>query len=165
MENCNNCKNKCENGLDKIIEKHADKSDNLIICLQQVQDFLGYISKESVTKVSKALKVAESEVYGVVTFYSQFRTEPNAKYVIDVCMGTACYVLGANDIMQEFCNQLKVRQGEVSSDGKWLVTSIRCLGCCGLAPVVSIGGKIYGNVQKSDISRIIKETDIETVEA
>lgn len=157
MEKCKNCNCNSKKTLEEVIVPFKENSSLLIPCLQAVQEYLGYISKEAIIKISQILDVPQSKIYGVITFYSQFRLTPSAKNVVDICMGTACYVLGANDVLEEFLKQLNLKSDEVSQDGKWLVTSVRCLGCCGLAPVVSVNGKVYGNVKTSDVSNIIKD--------
>lgn len=140
-----------------IVAQFKDNPGPLIPVLQKVQDEFGYISEQSMKEVSRELGIPESEVFGVFSFYSQFRDKPPAKFTIDICMGTACYVLGSGDVMNEFCSLLNIKQGETSSDGMWKIMGSRCLGCCGLAPVVSINGKIHGHVKRKDVAAIIEQ--------
>jgi len=140
-----------------IVKQHEGNPGALVPVLQQVQDEYGYVSRENMTKVAKELKIPESEVYGVFSFYSQFRDKPPAKYTIDVCMGTACYVLGAGDVLDEFCTRLGVKQNEISPDGMWKIMGSRCVGCCGLAPVVAVNGKMHGHIKRKDVEGIIEQ--------
>jgi NADH:ubiquinone oxidoreductase subunit E len=105
--------------------------------------------------IAKAINMPESEIFGIITFYSQFTLTPKAKYNIDVCLGTACFVLGANEIMEKILAKLGVKVGEMTKDGKWIVTSCRCLGCCGLAPAITINGEVYGKLKVEDVDGII----------
>ena len=139
----------------KLLEKNTNNRDNIMEVLQKTQGIFGYIPKESVAMISKSLKISESEIFGIITFYSQFTLTPKAKYNIDVCLGTACFVLGANDIMEKILAKLGVKVGEMTKDGKWIVTSCRCLGCCGLAPAITINGEVYGKLKVDDVDKII----------
>ena len=138
-----------------VLEEYQGKSDSIMIVLQKTQGIFGYIPEERVKLIADKLKMAESEIFGIITFYSQFTLTPKAKYNIDVCLGTACFVLGANDVMEKILNKLGVRVGEMTKDGKWIVTSCRCLGCCGLAPAITINGEVYGKMKVEDVDRII----------
>ncbi len=138
-----------------LLEKNKNNSGNVMEVLQKTQGIFGYIPEETVALISQALKVAESEIFGIITFYSQFSLTPKAKYNIDVCLGTACFVLGANDIMEKILSKLNVKVGQMTPDGKWIVTSCRCLGCCGLAPAITINGEVYGKLKVEDIDKII----------
>ena len=137
-------KNKCEH-----------KELTIVEALQLQMNKFGYISKESITQIAKDLGKSESEVYGVATFYSQFSFVPKAKYNICVCTGTTCFVLGADKILEEVTNLTGAGINSTSNDGKWNVSTARCLGCCGLAPVMTINGKVYGNLKVSDIKGIL----------
>jgi NADH-quinone oxidoreductase subunit E/NADP-reducing hydrogenase subunit HndA len=107
--------------------------------------------------IAKELKASVAKVYGVVTFYSFFTMIPQGEYPISVCMGTACYVRGAEHVLNEFKRQLKVEVGESTSDGKFSINCLRCVGACGLAPVVTIGEKVYGRVAPGEVKKIIAE--------
>ena len=138
-----------------LLDKNLKNSGNIMEVLQKTQGIFGYIPEESVKMISEALKMPESEIFGIITFYSQFSLTPKAKYNIDVCLGTACFVLGAQDVMDKILAKLGVRVGEITKDGKWIVTSCRCLGCCGLAPAITINGEVYGKLKVEDVDKII----------
>jgi NADH:ubiquinone oxidoreductase subunit E len=138
-----------------LLSAHQNKNDEIMVVLQKTQDIFGYIPKESVKMISDSLKIAESEIYGIITFYSQFSLTPKAKYNIDVCLGTACFVLGANDVLEKILAKLNVKVGQMTPDGKWIVTSCRCLGCCGLAPAITINGEVYGKLKPEDVDKIL----------
>ncbi|MBQ8762219.1 MAG: NAD(P)H-dependent oxidoreductase subunit E [Clostridia bacterium] len=142
-----NCKN-CRHGKPTIVE-----------ALQRQMDMEGFISNESIAKIANELNTSESEVYGVATFYSQFSFTPKAKYNICLCTGTTCFVLGADKILDELKNITGINENETSKDGKWNISTARCLGCCGLAPVMTINGKVYGNLKVSDIKQILEECE------
>lgn len=138
-----------------LLEKNLKNSGNIMEVLQKTQGIFGYIPEDSVKMISETLKMPESEIFGIITFYSQFSLTPKAKYNIDVCLGTACFVLGAQDVMDKILAKLGVKVGEITKDGKWIVTSCRCLGCCGLAPAITINGEVYGKLKVEDVDKII----------
>lgn len=140
---------------ENVLEKYKGRKDNIMVVLQMTQKIFGYIPEKSVPKIAETLKMAESEIYGIISFYSFFTLTPKAKYNIDVCLGTACFVLGANDVLERILGKLKVRVGQMTPDGKWIVTSCRCLGCCGLAPAITINGEVYGKLKPEDVDRIL----------
>lgn len=140
---------------ENVLEKYKGRKDNIMVALQMTQKIFGYIPEKSVPKIAETLKMAESEIYGIISFYSFFTLTPKAKYNIDVCLGTACFVLGANDVLERILGKLKVRVGQMTPDGKWIVTSCRCLGCCGLAPAITINGEVYGKLKPEDVDRIL----------
>lgn len=132
------------------------KFDKTIIeALQQEMDKNGYVSDEAVKQISKEINKPLAQVYGVLTFYAQFRRTKRAKYNIEVCTGTACFVLGANDVLDKILNKLNVKVGQMTPDEKWIVNTCRCLGCCGLAPAITINGEVYGKLKSEDIDKII----------
>ena len=139
----------------ELLSANKDNKNNIMEVLQKTQGIFGYIPKQSIKLISDALKMAESEIYGIVTFYSQFSLTPKAKYNIDVCLGTACFVLGAQDVLNKILEKLNVKVGQTTADGKWIVTSCRCIGCCGLAPAITINGEVYGKVKVEDVDKII----------
>lgn len=160
MGNCNGCEScscKKKPTASEIIKKYQDKPEMLIPCLQEIQESDGFLSKEVIEKIGKGLNVPVSEVYGVISFYAQFRTTKPAEKTITICTGTACYVLGAADVVSEFEKELGIKQNETSTDGKWRIECARCLGCCGLAPVLNINGKVYGKVKPADVKKILAE--------
>lgn len=129
----------------------------LINVLHGCQEHFGYLPAEVQEVISENLNVPVAKVYGVVTFYSFFTMTPKGKYPISICLGTACYVRGAEKVLDEFKKQLGIQAGQVTKDGKFSLSSLRCVGACGLAPVVMIGDKTYGRVAPDDVRNIIKE--------
>ena len=135
--------------------KNCNCDKNIIEALQQEMNINGYISDEAVIKISKQINKPVAQIYGVLTFYAQFRRTKRAKYNIEVCTGTACFVLGANVILNKILQKLNVTEGQISSDEKWIVNTCRCLGCCGLAPAITINGEVYGKLKPEDIDKIL----------
>ncbi len=129
----------------------------LINVLHKCQEHFGYLPAEVQEVISNALVVPVAKVYGVVTFYSFFTMTPKGKHPISICMGTACYVRGAEKVLDEFKKELGLQVGQTSTDGKFSLSSLRCVGACGLAPVVMVGDKTYGRVAPDDVRNIIKE--------
>ncbi len=129
----------------------------LINVLHRVQNKLGYLPAEVQEVIARELKTSVAKVYGVVTFYSFFTMIPKGEFPISICMGTACYVRGAEQVLSEFKRQLKVEVGESTGDGKFSLNCLRCVGACGLAPVVLVGEKVYGRVPPSQVKEIIAE--------
>lgn len=145
------------NQLEEFIKFHGSNEAHLIVILHKAQEIFGYLPKEVQIFVSQKLNIPYSKVYGVVTFYSFFSTTAKGKYVINVCKGTACFVRGAGEILEEFEKKLEIHQGETTSDGKFTIDTLRCVGACGLAPVVSVNGKVYGHFNKKDVDKLIQE--------
>lgn len=143
--------------LDKYIDSFPDKRGILIAVLHRAQELFGYLSRELQEHVAKKLEIAASRVYGVVTFYSFLKTEPRGQYCINVCLGTACFVRGSEDILHEFEKDLGIKSGETSSDGQFSLDAIRCVGACGLAPVVMVNDQVYGRVKVEDVKDIVEE--------
>jgi NADH-quinone oxidoreductase subunit E len=137
--------------LRQLIRKWKGKEGNLVMILHEIQDNYGYVPREVSMDISEELEIPLARIYEVITFYNYFKLTPPAKHHIAVCMGTACYLRGAPEILQEIKNVLQVEQGQVTRDGNFMVDTVRCLGCCGLAPVVNIDGKIYGKLKRSDV--------------
>ncbi len=138
-----------------VLNANLKNSGNVMEVLQKTQGIFGYIPEESVKRIAEVLAMPEGDIFGIITFYSQFSLTPKAKYNIDVCLGTACFVLGAQDVMDKILAKLGVKVGEMTKDGKWIVTSCRCLGCCGLAPAITINGEVYGKLKVEDVDRIL----------
>lgn len=154
-ENKNTCKcgNECKDEeLEKILQIYTQDRDNLIQILNEVQEHYGYIPKHAQMEISKYLNVPMAEIYGVITFYSRFTLKPKGKYHIAVCLGTACYVKGSSKIMDRLKERLQIEPGETTKDGKFSIEATRCVGACGLAPVFTVNGEVYGKatVQKLD---------------
>jgi len=143
--------------LEAYINALPSKEGALIEVLHRAQHIFGYLPEEVQAFVAEKLEIPVSKVYGVVTFYSFFTTEPRGKYVINVCMGTACFVRGAGDVLKEFEKQLNLKSGETTPDMKFTVGSLRCVGACGLAPVVTVNDKVYGHVTADQVQKIISE--------
>ncbi len=133
------------NKIDAIIAKEKDKMGPIKLMLHEIQVELGYIPFEAMEKISEATGASVAEVYGVVTFYAQFTTEPKGKHIINVCMGTACYVKGAQNLLNDISKKVDCKANATSADGLFSLDATRCIGACGLAPVVVIDGKVYGN--------------------
>ena len=132
--------------IDEIVARHTGKMGPVKLMLHDVQHECGYIPFEAMLKIADACGVSVAQVYGVVTFYAQFTTQPKGKHVINVCMGTACYVKGAQELLDTICEAANCKVNETSSDGLFSVDATRCLGACGLAPVAIIEGKVHGNI-------------------
>lgn len=141
--------------LQEIINKWKNVEGSLVMMLHSVQNKFGYVPREVAMEVSKQTNIPLAKIYEVLTFYHFFKLNPPAKYQIAVCTGTACYLKGAPELLKEIEKQTGVKEGESSSDGKYSVAGLRCLGCCGLSPVVSVNGKIFGQVKPSDIKTIL----------
>jgi len=145
----------------KIIKDVCKKFDNqegeLINVLHGIQEKLGYLPAEVQELISQELNMSVAKIYGVVTFYSFFTMIPKGQFPISICMGTACYVRGAEQVLNEFKRQLKIEVGQPSADGKFSLSCLRCVGACGLAPVVTVGEKVYGRVSPQQVKQIIAE--------
>ncbi len=152
-----NCEDSMYGELDKFIDELPDKKGALISTLHKAQDIFGYLPSEVQNHVAHRLGVPSSKVYGVVTFYSFFNTKPKGKFKVNVCMGTACFVRGAQLIIDELEKELSVKVGETSEDKMFSLDALRCVGACGLAPVISVNGKVYGRVTTNDIKGIVDE--------
>ena len=143
--------------LEAFIAQFEDKQSALIKVLYEAQHIFGYLSKDVMLFVAEKLDVPASKIYGVVSFYSYFTTEPKGRAQIKVCMGTACFVRGAQTITNQLESQLGLKMGETSADRKFSLESLRCVGACGLAPVVLVGETVYGKVTVDDVSKIIAD--------
>ena len=141
--------------LKAFVEEWRDKPGNLIMVLHKVQQTYGYIPREIAIEISSLLDVPLAKIYGVVTFYNFFKLQKAGKYIIQVCLGTACYLRGGDDLMKEFERQLGV--GGTTADGLFSVEAVRCLGCCGLAPVVVVNGEVHGKLSTKDVAGIIEK--------
>ena len=139
----------------KLLKQYEGDKTAIIRCLQDVTKQFGYVPREAIKVICEVTTAPESEIYGVLTFYSQFSLTPKAKYNIEVCMGTACFVLGNGTILDVLSSNLKIGLGEITPDGKFSIAQSRCLGCCGFAPVMAINGKIYGKLTVDKIGEIL----------
>ncbi len=143
--------------LNKILEKYKLDKAPIMPVLQNIQKEFGFISRDSLISVSDFYDVPLQELYGIVTFYSQFKLVPSGKYEISLCMGTACYVKGAEGILNEITSVLGITDGECTEDGMFSLNNTRCLGCCALAPVLMINDNVYGNVKKEEVKGILEK--------
>lgn len=145
------------NKIREICSSFRNDPQELINVLHKCQEHFGYLPAEVQEVISNELSVPVAKVYGVVTFYSFFTMTPKGKHPISICMGTACYVRGAEKVLEEFKKELGLQVGQTSADGKFSLSSLRCVGACGLAPVVMVGDKTYGRVAPDDVKNILKE--------
>ena len=146
-----------DNFLGKLFESYKPVKDNLIQMLNEVQEHYGYVPMDVQEKLSEFLNVPMAEIYGVVTFYSRFSLKPKGKYNISVCLGTACYVKGSQKIMDRLLERLKIGVGETTPDGKFSIEETRCVGACGLAPVFTVNGEVYGKATVQKLDQVLDE--------
>jgi NADH-quinone oxidoreductase subunit E len=138
-----------------LVKEWKDKPGNLIMILHALEKHYGYVPREASLQLSKMLDVPLARIYEVITFYNFFKLTPPGKHRIALCMGTACYLRGAEVILDEIKNILGIKEGQTTKDGLFYLDVVRCLGCCGLAPVVMIDDKVYGKVKKNEIADIL----------
>jgi len=143
--------------LHELIAKYKGTKGAIMPVLQQAQDIYGYLPAEVMDIIAKGLDVPMEEVYGVASFYSQFSLNPKGEVSIAVCLGTACYVKGSGDLINKISDIIGIQSGETSSDGKWSLDATRCIGACGLAPVLTVNDEVYGRLTVDDIPGIIKK--------
>ncbi|HHT80340.1 MAG TPA: NAD(P)H-dependent oxidoreductase subunit E [Spirochaetales bacterium] len=147
--------NKFSPELLSFINEWKDKPGNLIMVLHKVQEEQDYISREAADQVAALLDVPLATIWGVVSFYHFFKLTKPGKHNIQICMGTACYLKGAQPLIDELAKQLAIEVNEVTDDGLFSLEAVRCVGCCGLAPVLTVGGEVFGKVTKDQIAGII----------
>ncbi|MCX7883861.1 MAG: NADH-quinone oxidoreductase subunit NuoE [Caloramator sp.] len=157
---CNEKDDRLEKALE-IINSYKDVKGGLMPVLQQIQNVYGYLPEDVLKKVSVELNIPISEIYGVATFYSFFSLKPKGEHIIRVCLGTACYVKGAQQIIDKISEELNVEVNDTTKDGKFTLEATRCLGACGLAPVMMIDNKVYGRLTPDDVPGILKEYEQE----
>ena len=143
--------------INEICDSFNNEPLELINVLHRTQEHFGYLPAEVQEAIAEKLNISTAQVYGVVTFYSFFTMTPKGKHPISICMGTACYVRGAEKVLDEFKKELAIQVGQTTADGKFSLSSLRCVGACGLAPVVLVGDKTYGRVAPDDVQAILKE--------
>ncbi len=143
--------------LEKITSKHEGENGSLIPALQEIQKELGYIPQEGLRLISEKTGIPESQIYGVITFYAQFRLKPHGKHTIKVCHGTACYLSGAKDITDSLADELGIKVGETTYDRLFTLETVSCVGACGLAPVMMIDEETFGRLTSRQVRRIIKK--------
>jgi len=151
------CEQKLYDQLDQVIETHRGQPDCLIQVLHRAQQIFGYLPKEVQKRVADGLNVSLNEVYGVVTFYSFFSLQPKGKHKICVCQGTACYVRGSNKVLERVEKELGVKTGNTTEDGNFSVEVVRCLGACGLGPVMTVDEDVHARLKPDKVSGILKK--------
>jgi NADP-reducing hydrogenase subunit HndA len=144
-----------EKQLRQIIEEHKNMQGALMPILQQAQELYGYLPIEVQSIIAAELNIPLEEVYGVVTFYAQFTLNPKGKFTVSVCMGTACYVKGSGDVLDKLQQKLGIEAGGITPDGKFSLDVTRCIGACGLAPVMTINETVYGKVTADEVDKIL----------
>jgi len=140
-----------------LVDKWKDKEGNLIMILHEIQNHHGYVPRDISLELSKMLDVPLARIYEVITFYNYFKLSPPGKHRISVCLGTACYLKGAPELISEIKSLLDVEEGKTTKDVLFHLDVVRCLGCCGLSPVIMVDAKVYGKVKKSEIPDILSK--------
>ncbi len=143
--------------INEICDRYADERTPLMMILSDIQKEYGYIPLEVQQIVSERTGASVAEIYGVVTFYSFFSLKPKGKFVVGCCLGTACYVKGAQQVIDKFSEILGIGPGETTEDGMFTIDALRCIGACGIAPAVSINGKVYPKVAVNSVPKIVEE--------
>lgn len=154
------CQRKCnqkDEFLETLKKEYQPIKDNLIQILNEVQEHYGYVPMYVQEEISEFLKIPMAEIYGVVTFYSRFSLEPKGKYNISVCLGTACFVKGSQKIMDRLVERLQIEPGETTADGNFSIENTRCVGACGLAPVFTVNGEVYGKATVQKLDQVLDE--------
>ena len=139
----------------KVIDENGGTHGSVMPILQKAQEIYGYLPIEVQTMIAEKMDIPLEEIYGVSTFYSLFALTPKGKYDISVCMGTACYVKGAADVLDKICEVLGIQPEECTQDGKFSITECRCIGACGLAPVMTVNDDVYGRVSVSEVEDLL----------
>ena len=140
--------------LEEVFEELKNVPGSLMKAMQKAQDIYGYLPIEVMQRIAVACKVPVEEVYGIATFYAQFNIEPMGKYKMGICLGTACYVKGSGVILDKAKERLHIEPGHTTEDMKYTLEATRCIGCCGLAPVLTVNGEVYGNLVPEDLDKI-----------
>ncbi len=141
----------------EVLKKYTDaKRDSLIPILQEVQQLDGYLSKQAIIEIGQHLNLSAAKIYGVATFYNQFRFNKPGKFEIQVCRGTACHVKGSAKVLEALKSELAIDAGETTKDGNFSLEVVACIGACGLAPVICIDGQFHANVNPDDVKRILE---------
>ena len=155
---CDGCTGK-DPKLEEILNTYIQDKSNLIQILNEVQEYYGYIPEKAQVEISKYLNIPMAEIYGVITFYSRFTLKPQGKYHIAICLGTACYVKGSEKILDRVKDRLKIEVGETTKDGKYSLEATRCIGACGLAPVFTVNGEVYGKATVKMIDEVLDKLE------
>ena len=143
--------------MEGILNQYTKDKDNLIQILNEVQEHFGYIPKSAQFAISEYLTIPMAEIYGVITFYSRFTLKPKGKYHIAVCLGTACFVKGSEKLLDRLKQRLQIEEGQTTKDGKFSLEATRCVGACGLAPVFTVNGEVYGRATVQKLDSILDE--------
>ncbi len=151
------CENKSDKFVEQLFSEYKPIKDNLIQMLNEIQEHYGYVPMGVQKELSEFLSIPMAEIYGVVTFYSRFSLKPKGKYNISVCMGTACYVKGSQKIMDRLLERLQIKAGETTKDGMFSIEETRCVGACGLAPVFTVNGEVYGKATVQKLDQVLDE--------
>ena len=160
MSDCCKCNGNCKDEfLENLFNIYKPIKDNLIQILNEVQEHYGYIPQRAQSAISEFLNIPMAEVYGVITFYSRFSLKPKGKYNIAVCLGTACFVKGSQKILDRLKDRLKIEPGETTKDGKFSIEETRCVGACGLAPVFTVNGEVYGRATVKKLDTVLDELE------
>ncbi len=155
---CDGCTGK-DPKLEEILNTYIQDKSNLIQILNEVQEYYGYIPEKAQVEISKYLNIPMAEIYGVITFYSRFTLKPKGKYHMAICLGTACYVKGSEKILDRVKDRLKIEVGETTKDGKYSLEATRCIGACGLAPVFTVNGEVYGKATVKMIDEVLDKLE------
>jgi NADH-quinone oxidoreductase E subunit len=144
--------------INSILDRHPGAGREMLIpVLQEIQEELGFLPEQAFEEVGRHLKLPASKIYGVATFYNQFRFEPKGKYHVQVCRGTACHVLGSATVLQKLEKALKVKSGQTTRDGLFSIEVVACIGACGLAPVICVNGEFHAKVTEASLDAIINQ--------
>lgn len=156
---CNSCDEciKEDEFLKELFSIYKPEKDNLIQMLNEIQEHYGYVPMYVQKELSEFLSIPMAEIYGVVTFYSRFSLEPQGKYKISVCLGTACFVKGSQKIMDRLTEKLKIEAGQTTKDGLFTIDQTRCVGACGLAPVFTVNNEVYGKATVQKLDEVLDE--------
>ena len=146
-------------GLKDILERHPANRGSLIPVLQDVQEAFGYLSEEAIEELARLMGISANEIYGVATFYTQFRFNPPGRHTVQSCQGTACHVRGGRKILDELEQRLGITVGQTTEDGQFDLERVACLGCCALAPVVAVDGKVYARMTAKKIPSVLSQYD------
>jgi NADH-quinone oxidoreductase subunit E len=149
--------------IDAIVLKHNVHPGAVIAILQEIQDTYGYVPRAAILRVSEDTGIPASDIYGIVTFYAQFRLQPQGKHLVKVCHGTACHLNGAEKVAHSLCQCVGAKEGETSADGRYTVEKVACLGCCSLSPTIMIDNDTYGRLAPDNVRKVIE--DFESLES
>ena len=141
--------------IDSILEKYECQKTKVIPIMQDIQKEYKFLPKDALLYVADKVGESPADLYGIATFYAQFNLQAKGKYTIGICLGTACYVKGSGDVLLKFKERLGINEGQTTPDRKYTLDATRCIGCCGLAPVLAVNGEVYGNLKTDDVDKIL----------